>query len=86
MWEARLCLALESGSFPSSCDVGKEPYAEQMRVWYATEAITWNLDVIQEYEKEILDALDWLNKDLVNWLEGLNHLDSVIEKNRKKIE
>ena len=50
------------------------------------EAITWNLDVIQEYEKEILEALDWLNKDLVNWMEGLNHLDSVIEKNRKKIE
>lgn len=46
------------------------------------EAITWNLDVIQEYEKEILEALNWLNKDLVNWLEGLNHLDDVIESNR----
>jgi hypothetical protein len=49
------------------------------------EAITWNLDVIQEYELEILEALDWLNKDLVNWLEGLNHLDYVIEENRNKI-
>lgn len=49
------------------------------------EAITWNLDVIQEYEHEILEALDWLNKDLVNWLERLNHLDCVIEENRIKI-
>lgn len=50
------------------------------------EAITWNLDVVQEYKKEILEALDWLNKDLVHWLGGLNHLDSVIEANRKHIE
>lgn len=49
------------------------------------ESITWNLDVIQEYEKEILEALEWLNKDLVNWIEGLNHLDNVIEDNRKKM-
>ena len=50
------------------------------------EAITWNLKVIQEYEKEILEALDWLNKDLVNWMEGLNHLDRIIEENRIRIE
>ncbi len=50
------------------------------------EAITWNLNVLHEYEKEILEALNWLNKDLVNWMEGLNHLDSVIEANRNKIE
>ncbi len=49
------------------------------------EAITWNLDVIKEYENEILEALEWMNKDLVNWLEGLNHLTSVIEINRKKL-
>ena len=50
------------------------------------EAITWNLSVIKEYEKEILEALDWLNKDLVNWMEGLNHLDRVIEENRIRID
>lgn len=50
------------------------------------EAITWNFDVILEYEKEILEALNWLNRDLVDWMEGLNHLNSVIEKNRKLIE
>jgi len=49
------------------------------------EAITWNLDVIKEYEHEIIEAIDWLNKDLVNWLEGLYHLDYVIEKNRYMI-
>ena len=50
------------------------------------EAITWNLDVIQEYEKEILEAIDWLNRDLVNWLDGLNHLDRIIEGNRNNIQ
>lgn len=49
------------------------------------EAITWNLDVIQEYEKEILEVLNWLNKDLVNWLERLNHLEKVIHENRSKV-
>ncbi|MDP3442031.1 MAG: hypothetical protein Q8T08_04145 [Ignavibacteria bacterium] len=50
------------------------------------EAITWNLNALQEYEKEILKTINWLNKDLVNWMEDLNHLNRVIEKNRKKIE
>jgi len=50
------------------------------------EAITWNLNALQGYEKEILEALNWLNKDLVNWMEDLNHLNRVIEKNRKQIE
>jgi len=50
------------------------------------EAITWNLDVVQEYENEILEALLWLNKDLECWLNGLNHLETVIKENRKYIE
>ncbi len=50
------------------------------------EAITWNLNALQEYEKEILETMNWLNKDLVNWMEDLNHLNRVIEKNRKQIE
>lgn len=50
------------------------------------EAVTWNLNVLQEYEKEILEALNWLNKDLVNWLGDLNHLNGVIEENRIHIE
>ncbi|GAB1417102.1 hypothetical protein MASR2M117_25080 [Paludibacter sp.] len=50
------------------------------------EAVTWNLNVLQEYEKEILEALNWLNKDLVNWLGDLNHLNRVIEENRIHIE
>ena len=49
------------------------------------EAITWNLDVIQQYEKEILEALNWLNKDLLIWLGRLNHIEKVIEENRSKI-
>ena len=49
------------------------------------EAITWNLDVIQQYKKEILEALNWLNKDLLIWLGRLNHIEKVIEENRSKM-
>jgi len=49
------------------------------------EAVTWNLDVIKDYENEILEAINWLNKDLINWMGDLNHLERVIEENRNKI-
>jgi len=49
------------------------------------EAITWNLDVIKKYENEILEAINWLNKDLIIWMGELNHLERIIEENRNKI-
>lgn len=49
------------------------------------EAVTWNLDVVKKYENEILEAINWLNKDLINWMGDLNHLERIIEENRNKI-
>lgn len=49
------------------------------------EAITWNLEAIQEYKYEILESLNWLNKDLLIWIENLNHVEKVIEENKKNI-
>lgn len=50
------------------------------------EAITWNLFVLHEYEQEILEALQWLNRDLLSWLENLNHLNKVILENSNSVE
>ena len=50
------------------------------------EAITWNLEAIQEYKYEILESLNWRNKDLLIWIENLNHVEKVIEENKKNIK
>jgi len=49
------------------------------------EAVTWNLEVIKEYENEILEAINWLNKDLIDWMGNLNHLEKIIDENRSMI-
>ena len=48
------------------------------------EAITWDLGVINNYKKEIIEGIDWLNQGLVEWSDDLIHIDKVIE-NRKKL-
>lgn len=50
------------------------------------EAITWNLAVLNSYKVEIIQGIEWLNKDLLCWLVDLNHIDQTIEKNRESIE
>ena len=50
------------------------------------EAITWNLTVLNSYKVEIIEGIEWLNKDLLCWLVDLNHVDQTIEKHRKSIE
>ncbi|NOU47117.1 MAG: hypothetical protein HOO86_08655 [Bacteroidales bacterium] len=50
------------------------------------EAITWNLDVLNSYNNEILEGISWLDNDLLNWIGDLNHVGETIEKYRKTIE
>ena len=50
------------------------------------EAITWNLEAIKDYKNEILESLNWLNKDLINWIENLNHVEKIIEENEQNIK
>jgi hypothetical protein len=50
------------------------------------EAITWNLNVVESYKNEIIQGIEWLDKDLLNWMEGLNHIDETIQKYRNTIE
>ena len=50
------------------------------------EAITWNLSVLNSYKHEITEGIEWLDKNLLEWLIELNHIDETIEKYRKTIE
>jgi hypothetical protein len=50
------------------------------------EAITWNLDVLNSYKDEIIQGIEWLNKDLLEWIVELNHIDETISKFRKTID
>jgi hypothetical protein len=50
------------------------------------EAIAWNLNVLQTYKNEIIEGINWLDKDLVNWTMELNKIDDTIEKYRHIVE
>jgi len=50
------------------------------------EAITWNLNVVNTYKDEIIQGINWLDKDLLEWCIELNHVDETIEKFRKSID
>jgi hypothetical protein len=50
------------------------------------EAITWNLNVLNSYKDEIIQGIEWLNKDLIEWIVELNHVDETISRFRKTID
>lgn len=50
------------------------------------EAITWNLNVLNSYKDEIIEGVEWLNKDLLEWIVELNHVEETISKFRKTID
>ena len=50
------------------------------------EAISWNLDVLQAYKTEIIEGINWLDKDLIGSTMELNAVDKTIDKYRKIIE
>jgi len=50
------------------------------------EPVTWNIAVIKNYRDEIIEAIDWLDKGLLDWSQDLLRIDDVIEQKRKVIE
>ena len=50
------------------------------------EAITWNLNVFHSYKDEIIEVLNWLDKDLVSWSAELNNIDDTINRYKEIIE
>lgn len=49
------------------------------------ESVTWNMNVILNYRDEIIEGIDWLDKDLLNWSSDLFRLDKVIKKRKNLI-
>lgn len=49
------------------------------------EAISWNLNALESYKKEIIEGVEWLSKDLVEWIDELNHVDDSIKNFKEKI-
>jgi hypothetical protein len=50
------------------------------------EAITWNLNVLNSYNNEIIEGIEWLNRDLLEWMVELNHVEETISKYKTTIE
>jgi hypothetical protein len=50
------------------------------------EAITWNLEVLKGYTEDIIQGIEWLNKDLPLWIAELNHVEETISKHKKIID
>lgn len=50
------------------------------------ESIAWNIEAIENYRNELIEGINWLNKDLENWAVDLFRIDEVIEKERYTIE
>jgi len=50
------------------------------------EAITWNLEILNSYKLQMIEGVEWFDKELLEWIVELNHIDETIEKYRKTIE
>jgi hypothetical protein len=49
------------------------------------EAIAWNLSVLDRYKLELMEGIEWLDKDLMDWVDELNHIDETINRYRMSI-
>lgn len=50
------------------------------------EAISWNISVLEKYKIELVEGIEWLDKDLLGWVAELNHISATINKYREAIE
>lgn len=44
------------------------------------ESVSWNRGALVNYRNEIAEAIDWMDKQLLDWSEELFHFDDVIAK------
>lgn len=49
------------------------------------EPISWNFKVLMNYQREIMEGIDWLDKDLLEWSSELMHLEQVIKERKELI-
>ncbi len=49
------------------------------------ESVTWSITALTNYKNEIIEGIDWLDKDLLEWSEELFRFDEIIKKKEKWI-
>lgn len=49
------------------------------------ESVTWNISSLKNYKKEIVEGIDWLDKDLLDWSKEMFRFDDVINKRKSFI-
>lgn len=50
------------------------------------ESVTWSLQALAIYKNEIIEGIDWLDRDLLAWSNDIFRIDDIIEKRKHLIE
>jgi hypothetical protein len=50
------------------------------------ESITWNLKALELYRNDMIEGVDWLDKELLDWCNDLNRFDKILNKRRMLIQ
>lgn len=46
------------------------------------ESITWSINALTSYKNDMLEGIDWLDKELLEWSNDLNRFDEVMDKKK----
>ncbi len=46
------------------------------------EPVTWSISALTNYKNEIIEGIDWLDKNLLNWIQDIFRYDEVIKKRK----
>ena len=50
------------------------------------ESVTWSYTALTNYENEITEGIDWLNKEMLDWSKELFRFADVISKRKDLIQ
>lgn len=50
------------------------------------ESITWSINALKSYKNDMIEGIDWLDKDLLVWSHDLNRFDKIIEQKKLLIQ
>lgn len=50
------------------------------------EAISWNYDVLKTYRQDILETLNWLDNELLDWVKETDRCGNILEEFRTKMK
>ncbi len=50
------------------------------------ESVTWSIAALTNYKNEIIEGIDWLDRDLLFWSQDIFRFDEVINKRKELIQ